>query len=302
MKRLITIILIIIAVAAVFLGISWLLSRRTAEKSGTTPQSFREFVTGDTGEGTTPSTPPGTISSDFGTENPDTPGATTGQPGGIAGTLTPTTRTSVFTNTNLSPTTSNSPRDTGTSVGSGIGANGSTPTNGGVLPTGSAGPTVPILTNTAPECTDSDLNITFTADELKRLQALQDRFYEIAQTLHNDGDVQAQMANYTAFKLKQANYNELLTYCTDTLARNIPSTPALKNKVPTPFWYELGDIRYNPTIRFEGFNVVRGNGEGDTPLGYIMGPGQIGGEVDSYRGNPDVFKRSMERLLRLNLW
>lgn len=297
MKRIITIIVLILLVISIFLGAAWLISRNTATKNGKTPQSFREFITGTAAPTTPLSNNPGDLSSEF-TNNQtpsDTPSTTTGEPtsGGAV-----RTRTSTFTNSGVSPSGTTPDQGSGGSVGA----------PGGTTTTTKPGTKVTTLTDTqvnalaTPACTDSDLNITFTQAELDRLQALQDSFYAVAQSLHNDGDVQAQMANYTAFKLKQSNLQDLLTYCTQTLTPNIPSTPRLKNRVPTPFWYEVADIRPNPTFSLIGFNLQTGTGEGNAPLGYVMGPGQVGGHVTGMAHDHDVFVRSMERLLRLSLW
>lgn len=297
MKRAITIITILIAIVAIFLTVSWLISRRTATKNNATPQSFREFITGTASPSTTP-TNTGDLTSDFTTDpNQSSPSTPSSRPGSQNGPLT--TNTSTFTNAGVNPsgqTPTQSPSGGGVAAPGDINTTPTPPRIATALPDG-LDPTL-----AAPACTDADLNITFTQAELDRLQALQDDFYTIAQSLHNDADVQTQIANYTAFKLKQKNMDDLLSYCTQTLTPNIPSTPRLKNRVPTPFWYELADIRPNPTFNLVGLTLQRGTGEGDAPLGYVMGPGQIGAHVTGMANDHDVFVRSMERLLRLSLW
>ena len=281
MKRLITIIIIILILAAIVFGISWIFSRRTAQKNGTTPLTFREFVTGKSGDGSEDPQRPGSISSDF----------TDPQGQGGAGSPIPTTSTnpntpridtnsSTFTNTGFAPVTSIPPITTPNQPGGGgvIGGNPTTPTLPGG---GTTAPTTPGTVTPIAVCTDADLNITFTEDELQKLQALQDRFYEVATTLHNDGDAQTQLSNYNALKSKLDRYRELNRYCVDKLAPKIANfrvsdfvpevevsgrigglyddnsghnnngiymyiKDAFKNKVPTPFWFELADIRLNP--------------------------------------------------------
>jgi|GEM_PF-1324331 len=298
MKRLLTIILVILVIAAIFLGLSWLVSRRTAVKNGSAPLSFREFITG-TDTGSTPNSGgPDELSSDFtnpngGTLGTGTSGSSGSRPTSTADIAPGEPTTSIFTNGNLSPT--------GSPIGNGVpgdSASGSTTgTNSASNPI-----SAPTSSPVAVECTDADLNITFTREEREKLQALQDRFYTIAQSLHNDGDVQTQLANYTAFKLKQKNTAELLDYCTNTLSPNLPKTAVYTKRVPTPFWYVEGDIRSNPTLTFFGTQPVVGSGAGGVPLGYMMDQGQIGGSVTGWRNDSTNFIRSMERLLRLNLW
>lgn len=270
MKRILTIISIIVVLALVVLTVGWLRSRNTAQKNGTTPLTFKEFVTGTATPKPADSQTPGSISSDF--TNPEGQGTTGTQDTGGAPSITP--NTSTFTNNGFTPSEQEGAR--------GSGAN-DTPI-GGTPAAGSPGTVVPVPPGTvAPVavCTDADLNIEFNAVELQKLQALQDRFYEIATSLHNDGDIQTQLANYNALKSKLDRYRELTTYCVNKLAPKIATLrvqdfvsgvsatgdigglyddgsghqgngvsmnikDAYRNKVPTPFWFSLGDIRMNP--------------------------------------------------------
>jgi hypothetical protein len=303
MKKLIKPILIVLAIVALVVGIAWLISRHKAAKEGKAALGFREFVSTDTGA-TGPDTTGTTLDGQF---TVDTNGDGILDAGGTGRGNTdtqidPGTRTSTFTGSSINPTNTGS---TGT---------GSTGTPGSTTPgsgTGTTDPNGTVTTSTQPGvitvpnkgnnyasyngCTQADLNITFTQEELDKLHALQDRFYTIAQSLHSDADTKTQIANYDAFVLKYTKLNELLNYCTDS------KLPASK-KVPTPFWWEESEVRYNG---YKLFNPLTGGADiTDTgvPLGYVMDSGQLGGKIDSTYGDIDVTKRSMERILRLNLW
>ena len=240
MKRIITIILIIIAIAGIILLVGWMRARNTAQKNGTTAPSFRTFITGNTTNKNTGSTPSGDLTSDFTQETPSsTP--TTNQTIG--------TRVSTFTNSSFNPA---SPQANGgvSSGGSGATAGNSSvgvgpatptpPTGGGstTVTTSGGGQSGGNTTPATPACSQADLNITFTPEELARLQSLQRRFYAVAQTLHTDADVATELGNHDSFKAKETKITELYNYCQSKVGAF--TTPELRRRVATPFWNDAG--------------------------------------------------------------
>lgn len=270
MKRVFTIILIVIVIALLVLTGAWLKSRNTATKNGTTPLTFREFITGKNA-GIAPQTnPDGSLGSVF-TE--DTPGSTPS----TDGTPTIAVKTSTFTNgQSLNPSKSSISLLTPTLSPNGVGSNdgsSSTTTNQDDVIT-----TIPgASTITSSGCTEADKNITFTADELSRLRALQNRFYQVATTLHTDADAAAELANYTTFRAEVDTLLELNTYC-GTHISNI-TDPALNRRVPTPFWHNLAQ---------------------DNLLGFFSAPGSFMGKFNG--SDTAAAQRNLEHALRLNLW
>ncbi|HWC57689.1 MAG TPA: hypothetical protein VG621_01915 [Candidatus Paceibacterota bacterium] len=293
-KKIISILIFLIIVAAFVFGVYWLVSRRQAAKTGTAPASFRQFL----GFATTPtlsSEDQGLLSSQF-TSSPSSSGASGTQQGGSS----IPTATSQFTNDIVTPT--NTPL---------IGVNGgeNSGNSSTASSTGATGAPVAAEGSSGSGCTDADVNITFTPDELAQLQALQDRFYTVAQTLHTDADVATEEANYDAFTIKQQNLDQLLSFC-KAATKNF-TDPAYTNKVPTPFWYDPSDIRQsgNPPVSISGGNLFNQgdavqNAATDVPLGYLGQPGQIGGSTASVYDSGAIANalRSIEQVLRLNLW
>ena len=313
MKKFLKILIILLLILAILLGVSWLISRRTAVKNGTTPPTFRQFLNWGT---KTPTTTPnsGEVSSVFVDNNV----ASQSPQGSVSN--TPGVAVSQFTNPSSVPTQTSGGQSGGPVVPSG---------NGGTTPSPGADPTTtppaqvpPIIPG--PECSDADLNIEFTPDQLAQLQALQNRFYAVAQSIHNDADVATETGNWSNFKGKVQKFTELYNTC---LAKTVnPPTPDSKVvtgaeytvRVPTPFWHET-DPKYNEKEVFLG-----GSGVYDA---YVTGatPDQIdpyfdytkplvpdGGLGGGLLGSPNPnggFKnqiifglRSLERTLRINLW
>ncbi len=236
MRRTLKIILILFLIIAVILSIAWLLARRKAVRSGTIAPTFKTFITlGGKNASNLPTQTDTEFSSDFTDqeESPDTPDTSSiGVPVGSVA-------VSRFTTAPLSPTDDRAAGGSGTSGGSsgngggtggsGTGGNGGTGGGGtGGGGTGGGGSPRP------PACSDEDLNISFTADEIARLNALQNRFYDIAGTLHTDGDIAIELANHDNFKAKAEQALELYGYCASK-APLITAAPFV-TRVPTPFW------------------------------------------------------------------
>ncbi len=298
MKRFLTILILILSIVAVFLGISWLVSRKSAQKSGNTPQTFREFITGDTVPGSATSTddslsgafttpPDGTLDDGTSLIKPGPDGVYGTQddistPPSPAGAPTDT-RISIFTNTGaLNPGDTTPPS-----------------TSSGVAPANQPGIKTPIPVPVRDtfagatvvggnDCTDADQNIVFTPQELAQLRALQNRFYAVATTLHTDADVAAEFANYNTFDLKARKINELANYCTNHIAQVVAANPIYGTTVATPYWgAPLKDSLY-------GFFS-----KAATPQGGITPP-DYGGPFDINDLTSGL--RNVERALRLNLW
>lgn len=305
MRKFIGILSIILIAIGILLGGAWLVSRRTAQKTGTAPRTFREFVTGQSPSGSpSPSSTDGGLSSDFtsNTQSPEgSPTSATGTPSNTSSSPN-STRTSIFTNNNLTPTTTpNGGQITPSSQ------NPSTPTGGGVVYTDTPVILVPVPPSTGsnpgsstgtgvvtPSCTDADLNITFTPAELARLQTLQTRFYAVAQTLHNDSDVSTELANHDTFKAKVNKVMELYTYCQN-------KTPQIagamyQTKVPTPYWRDPAADTINGFV-----SLAAPRGSLPTPS---TTPGIFGVNNFTLREDTSVEngKSVLERLLRINLW
>lgn len=217
-KRFTIVLIILLIIIGVVVGL-WLLARHKQEQAGVAPSSFREFL-GLGGEKTVSPAPNGS-----GTEGGGSfTGPDTGTTGGTTTTNPePTTTSSTFTNTPYVP------------VSDFPGGGEFTPPlltdNGGTTPTTTTPPTSttpPTTTQPSLQCSSADTNILFTADELAKLKALQDRFYLIAQNLHTDADANTELANHDVFKAKVDKFTELYNYC--------QNHPIAGRRIPTPFW------------------------------------------------------------------
>ncbi|MEO5646306.1 MAG: hypothetical protein ABIO57_00860 [Candidatus Paceibacterota bacterium] len=254
MNRILKIILTLIAVFFLILGIIWLIGRNKAIKNGAAPLTFRQFLGLSTkkdaaailpGEGTSQFNADGTPKNN----NGSTTGANgfggdgtidTSGLGGIGIGGTGNVNISNFTNGTTSLAGSfgaNNPI-----TGNGSGANGSTGTGANGSNNNSGGDAnSPGNSNagSASVCSDDDITIPFTADQLAQLNILQSRFYTLAQTLHNDTDVETELANHDAFKNKADSILELYAYCESKLPAinsNGANDPRLKLHIATPFW------------------------------------------------------------------
>lgn len=285
MKRIITILIIVLVVASIILGGAWFLSRNKAQKNGTTPLSFKEFITGKNGT-TTPTTKPGSIDSVFTT---DTPSST---PTGTEVSKPIPVETSTFTDsTSLSPS----------SAGVDILNPQLTPGSGNpIIPGKNPSTSVDQSTTTvvipgastlvSSGCSEADQNITFTPQELSELRGLQNRFYKVATTLHTDADVSAEVANYDSFDVKVQKLIALNQYCAQNISRI--ATGNLAEKVPTPFWHNLATD--NLLGYFSGSVRI---------INTVLGPIDLTGYGGGFDGGDTAkAQRNLELALRLNLW
>ncbi len=311
MRRFISILIIVLIFVGVILLGAWFFARRTAQKEGRTPPTFKEFVSRDVG--TRPGTQtPGDLSSVFvdDTLTTATPGNTAaGTSGTIASTFTTTTSTPAQNNTPNNNTNPNAP---------GTGASGGTTTTSTTViidPTTLPPATVPPIIP-GPECSDADLNIRFTPSELARLQVLQNRFYAISQTLHTDGDVATETGNHDNFKVKVDKFTALYNSCISYSAA-IPATSQYAKRIPTPFWHADQNLGADaelfigvvppPTINGPIFGIFGSSSGPNNPYdGDIGGRGTWNGSVNGVNpimpNNTALGLRSLERSLRLNFW
>jgi hypothetical protein len=281
MKRVFKYILYIILIIAIILVVSWLRMRRTAQQNGTQTPTFRQFLGLGTSTPSENTSGPGTeFTSDFTDTTTDTTGTSSGSSESVA--------TSQFTSGPLSPT-----QDTSLNSGGSV-RNPNTNLPGIGNPPGSSTtqnpqPSTPTINpSTLPtpplsQCTDADLTIAFTAEEISRLNALQNRFYSIAGILHTDADVQNEAANYTEFKAKTHQITELYSYC----AGKSPSitAPLYSSRVSTPYWREaIKDGIGYISRRHAGWEWI---------------------QLDSKKWDPRDVAQSqavIEQIFKLNLW
>ena len=334
MRKFIKILLLVILTLAIILSISWLISRKKAQNAGLQPKTFKEFLNWGT------KTPPGTtggngdLGSVFVDDNINT------QTPGQEVTNTPGTLVSQFTNSSTAPT----------NPGSGGGNNGTVvPTDNNGSPAQSPGPDPTLVVNPVtvspiipgPECSDADLNIRFTAQELAQLQVLQNRFYAVAQSVHSDGDAATETGNWSNFKAKSDKFAELYNFCKSrtydptTTAYKVIEDARYKIRIPTPFWNEKDTLFRG--IKIESDVFLAGNGPADgvlyppskaqitafgdytkpltpQPISMVtisdynvttgvINPGDVRIQTDGNVNNRILFAlRSLERSLRINLW
>jgi len=285
MKRILTIILIIIAIAGIILLVAWMRARNTAQKNGTPTPSFRTFITGKTTPAPAGNTQSGDLTSDFTQETPANTPTTTSPVG---------TRVSTFTNSSFNPATTPTSGGVSSTGSGGASGNGSigvgsatpTPLTGGTtttVTTSGGGQSGGSTASAVPACSQADLNITFTPDELARLQSLQRRFYAVAQTLHTDADVATELGNHDSFKAKEIKITELYNYCQSKVGSF--TTPELRRRVATPFWNDAGQNTQggflSPTIYP---STSAPNTSTTNPASITAGEG------------------ALEQILRINLW
>jgi len=235
MKRALKIIFILLLLAIIVMGGLWALSRKQAQKNGTTAPTFKDFFSR-------------TVSVPQQTNQPNELGTVFVPPSDAPTTQTessPAPETiSLFTNTTISPTST--PPSTSatqspiTSIDLSVqGAGNSTPII--APPAGEPSPaSTPILaTDNGPVCSTADSNIAFTPEELRRLNILQQRFNTIAPYLHTDGDLAIVEANYDSYKVKGEQLDALVGYYENTLKPKLPNT-SFNKRVATPFWHDSG--------------------------------------------------------------
>jgi hypothetical protein len=289
MKKSLRIIIIILIILSLILLGAWSRARKQAVKNGYEAPTFRAFL----GLGTPKSSKPNENnqnenSSEFtNEEGENTENQNSESP-------TSSTRKSIFTNGVFSPVTPTNtigaggvPVVQGGSGGS-VGGSGGGTTGGGVAVT-------PPSPQTQPECSDTDLFIEFTPEEINRLNSLKTRFFAIAAELHTDEDLSAEISNYDLFKTKSDKITELSNYCLQspvyTSARGSSFTVrepygttvpggngAINYRVPTPFWNDKA--KDNNAFIHQGLNW------------------------QGIFSDPDLVfpERSIEHALRLNLW
>ncbi len=313
MKKILKLILLIVIIVAIVLVVWWLVGRNTAVKNGTSPVSFRSFIglgdgnplpgpdsggltpdtTGSQGTATTPDGNDDGIDDDFSDENdvldrdyadvsvftegPLTPADSDG--GGAGGGSTGGGGTSGGGGAGGGSTGGG-----GTSGGGGAGggSTGGGGTSGGGTPPGDIPPVFPI-------CSDADVTITFTPDEIRRLNALQTRFYAIAVDLRTDTDVDTELVNYDVFKAKADTIAEFYNYC-QSKAPLITAAP-YKTRVGTPYWYEPGKDQ-------TGYlNNMRVYSTSSTFINNALNNYRIVNPYDQSRT-----KAVLEHLFKVNLW
>lgn len=277
MKRALKITLALIAIAALVLGILWLLARHQAEKAGNTPPTFREFFSLPTKSPSPVPTPPAELPGNF---TNDGASDTTGGIGGING---------AFTNGTIIP---GGGSGVGISAGTipgfgGVGSSGTGTTGTGIIPI-----SYQPVSNTD-NCSEADTHIAFTADELAELNDLSTQFYSIAQNLHSDADVASAQAAYDSFKIQDDQLTELNKYCSDHVA--LISDPQLKRRVATPFWNDTSMV----STYFVGNPNTEGTGNGGDTATYYSVSDEAYNET---RPNVANASTALERFLRLSLW
>lgn len=309
MKKILTIILIILIIVAVITGAMWLITRKKASNAGKTPTTFKEFLSTDTGL-TPPDENENPLDGNFIDENNNgINDADESSSQGGSDDTDPGTRTSSFNGTPLNPSSS------GSGSGSGGGNTGNIPNGSGsgdepidptdTTPTIGTIPTrtLPIKQNTFREvCSAEDTNINFTSEELAKLTALQNRFYAIASSLHDDADVATEKANMDTFIIKELQLVGLTKYvCEDEgpkLAAAASTPPIMKRRVATPFWSDntqvfgfiYDGVKTSKIYEQEILGVFGNNTTNDR---YSKIPSSF---------NLEYARSRIERIFRLNLW
>ncbi|HTH93572.1 MAG TPA: hypothetical protein VL576_03790 [Candidatus Paceibacterota bacterium] len=306
-KRIIKIILILLAIFFLLLIGMWLIGRHQAQKAGKHTLSFKQFLGLSTLAPTNANNTQGTLSSVFtsgsqsGSGLSNTPGATgnnnTGGPGNIGGptnnssAVDNSVQTSQFTSDTFAPDTTvfNGSNNVGTGnlagAGSGLGSGNLINSGSGGIGEGQTGGTSSGGISTTgsglggdssgtPGCSTADTTITFTPEEIGRLNALQTQYNQISADLASNDDVSTELSNYTTYKLQEVKIAELQNFC----QTNTPllSDPAYQRHVPTPFWHDLTQ-------------------DSETFTAGTVSAAAIG-------SNPQTGESFLERILRINLW
>ncbi len=333
-KKIIKVILILLAIFLIILGVIWLIGRHKAAENGSKPLSFKQFL----GIGTELNPAQTTAGSGTSGFNSSTTGGlgngnNTGPLGngnnGNTRQYVNQTNASQFTNSGTAPTGNfglNGPGNGTNGNGGGANGNGSGSNNGNGG-TGDNGTGIG-STNSALVCGSADTNITFTPTQLAELTTLQNRFYALAQTLHTDADVATEVANHDAFALRADQVTELYNYCEAALP-NI-TDPRLQQHLPTPFWHawlasdtpanlwntssrpdqdEVSFLDYNAFDRAHMEDIHDNNTDNpDTvtrgPYGLLSfsNPQEVNIDGSSLTGDTQLLVPVVERILRINLW
>jgi len=277
-KRIIKIILILLAIFLFILGVIWLIGRHKAKESGATPSSFKQFLGLSTKQNTAQNIA-GAGTANFGNGNNGNNGSGDGSEGGNA--YNNTTQVSQFTDGGTSPTNGAGVGNTGVGNGSGATGVGSTGNIGtgtgsgangnGVTGVGTTGTLISDNRTAAngtsgdntsgenaastsiptcgpggtssitlpPTCGTADTTITFSPAQITELNTLQNQFYAIAATLHTDADADAELANHDAFEIKAEQATELYNQCEAYLPGL--TEPVMQEHAATPFWRQWND-------------------------------------------------------------
>lgn len=322
MRKFIKISIAVLSIIFLILLGAWLVSRQKAIEEGRIPLTFREFLnlSSDRDSKSLIGNNNGELTSDFQDPNgngSNSSGSTNnGAPDGSVEEAS--TRVSKFTNNTSIPNIEGA-----TDIGSvsGVDTNGDGVINGDDQidaeyddrydPAKAA----VLSAQTQPECSDRDLNIQFTQDELNKLQALQARFYAVSQDLHNDSDVNSEKQNWSTFKAESAKITEFYNYCAGTNYDGVGyqvTNPLLKFRLPTPFWHDERAISKDTnTILPADLNALKVGGV-ESGNYYTNSSGIVLGlsEDDILNVLNKIFNESgandrahkLEKTLRLNLW
>lgn len=134
------------------------------------------------------------------------------------------------------------------------------------------------------QCSEDDMNIQFTTEELAQLRALQTRFNTIAEGLYEQDSVAEQKSLYSSLKIKSDDIKGLVLFCENN-SPNI-TDPKMKRKIPTPFYrgtQDNGTYTSNTSYTSEDNNSMPSNRK---PL----------------LNFPINATTLFERLLRINIW
>ncbi len=295
MRRFITVLIIILILVSLVLGGAWLIARRKSTQSGAAPLSFRQFLSGQTNPANPNNIPNnGTLTPIFVDDNTSRPQTPT--------TVTSGTQAAVFTNPNAA-----TPAQVGT-----VNNQGTTSTPPRVTTTTSVDPNplppvlIPPVTS-GNECTDTDLNIRFTPEELQKLQVLQNRFYAVSTTLHSDADVAIETGNHDNFKTKVNKITEMYNYCvykSPSISYPNALSTRYKRRIPTPFWHEATqdqEVFLGAEGSFDGNINLSARRGGNLGIPVVSTGTTINGTVLTAE-NTIFGLRTLERSLRLNLW
>jgi len=319
MRKFIKISIAVLSIIFLILLGAWLVGRQKAIEEGRVPLTFREFLNLSSSRDSKSliGNNNGELTSDF--QDPNGNGSNTGGSGSNNGSVEgASTRVSKFTNNTSIPNVGGA-----TDIGSvsGVDRNGDGVINGddeidaeyddNFDPAKAA-----ILSaQTPPECSDRDLNIQFTQNELNKLQALQARFYVVSQDLHNDSDVNSEKQNWSTFKAEGAKITEFYNYCAGTNYDGVGyqvTNPLLKFRLPTPFWHDERTISKDTnTILPADLNALTAGGveSGDyytNSSGIVLGLSEddilnVLNKIFNESGANDRAHK-LEKTLRLNLW
>jgi hypothetical protein len=233
MKRLLIIILIIVLVIGGFFYFS---NRKTTTNTDGTKSGFRSFFNFGSKNTTTTDEPGKETGGEFTQEeNPDANNTNTTPE------QTPSTNSVFGTNGPFTPTMQGGLTENGGISGGGQTGAGGISGGGGVTGGGNTGVGGSGGSGNTNQCGADDSAIEFTVEEIARLRALEDRFYDLAPTLRSQADVQSELANYGSYKLLNQKYTELINYC-ESKSPLLPSN--INKRVSTPLYTNTSASAY----------------------------------------------------------